>query len=340
MTIIRLPDTMARWPFPRRVNPFYPDVAEESASWLRSFNAFTPAAQRAFDRCDIGLLAALAYPTLSKEEYRTSCDLMNLFFLFDDHTDLMDELDASIVAGASMDALMHPDKARPEGESVIGEATRQFWSRACKYADPTARRHFEEVWSQFTAGTVEQARDRDEQRVRTIQEHMTLRQRTIGIEPAFAAAMLAKELPEELVNHPLLVKLRASITEIIMYDNDLASYNKEQAAGDDLHNILTIVMEEKKVDFNGALQWLAEQHSEQVDRALTLLPQVLALVATAGPHAAPLAFYLDHLANWPRANDCWNFESGRYFGADGRQIQKSRLLTLAPRKAVLAPPEV
>ena len=56
MSIIRLPDTLARWPFPRRVNPFYPDVAEESSSWLRSFNAFSPAAQRAFDRCEFGKL--------------------------------------------------------------------------------------------------------------------------------------------------------------------------------------------------------------------------------------------------------------------------------------------
>ncbi|KAH9885838.1 hypothetical protein C8Q73DRAFT_795687 [Cubamyces lactineus] len=76
---------------------------------------------------------------------------------------------------------------------------------------------------------------------------------------------------------------------------------------------------------------------QQADRALSLIPQVLVLIANAGPHAAPLAFYLDHIANWPRASECWNFESERYFGTDGRQIQKSRLLTLAPRNVVLAP---
>ncbi|KAJ8455153.1 hypothetical protein ONZ51_g12604 [Trametes cubensis] len=284
-----------------------------------------------------GLLTALANPTLSREEYRCSCDLMNLFFLIDDHTDLLNELNTSMVVEASMDALMNPDKPRPEGESIIGEVTRQFWSRICKYANPSAKRQFEESWSRYATSMVEQARDRDQHRTRTVDEYLALRRITIGAEPSYAFAMLAKELPEDLLNHPLLVSLRDSITDIIIYDNDLVSYNKEQATGEDLHNVLTIAMEERKVDINGALQWLADQHSEQVDRALSLLPQVLALVATAGPHAAALAFYVDHLANWPRANDCWNFESGRYFGADGRQIQKSRLLTLAPRKAVLAP---
>ena len=117
----------------------------------------------------------------------------------------------------------------------------------------------------------------------------------------------------------------------------MISYDKEQAIGDDRNNAITIVMEERKLDITAAMQWLAGQHGEQADRALSLLPQVLALVATAGPHAAPLASYLDHLENWPRANNCWHFESGRYFGAEGRQIQKSRLLTLAPRDVMLEP---
>ncbi|KAI0331842.1 terpenoid synthase [Cubamyces sp. BRFM 1775] len=337
MSVIRLPDTMSRWPFPRRINPYYPEVAEESASWLRSFHAFSPAAQRAFDRCEFGLITVLAYPTLSREEYRSSCDLMNLFFLIEEHTDLLDELGASAVAKASLDALMNPDKARPEGESIIGEVTRQFWSRVCKYATPTAKRHFEESWLRFVTSIAEQARDRDQHRTRTVDEYLELRRLTIGAEPCYAFAMLAKSLPEDLVNHQLLVSLRASVTDIIIYDNDMISYNKEQAAGDDGHNVLTIVMEERKLDITAAMQWLADQHGEQVDRALSLLPQVLALIATAGPHAAALASYLDHLVTWPRANNCWHFESGRYFGADGRQIQKTRLITLSPRGVALAP---
>lgn len=51
---------------------------------------------------------------------------MNLFFLIDDHTDLLNELNTSMVVEASMDALMNPDKPRPEGESIIGEVTRQY----------------------------------------------------------------------------------------------------------------------------------------------------------------------------------------------------------------------
>lgn len=52
--VVRLPETMARWPTPRRISPFHEEIANESAEWFRSFHAFGPNAQRAFDRCRFG----------------------------------------------------------------------------------------------------------------------------------------------------------------------------------------------------------------------------------------------------------------------------------------------
>jgi hypothetical protein len=51
---IRLPNTMANWPFPRMINPHYKEVKEECDAWFRGFDAFTPKSQRAFDKCDLG----------------------------------------------------------------------------------------------------------------------------------------------------------------------------------------------------------------------------------------------------------------------------------------------
>ena len=51
-TKIDLPDTLASWKWPRRLNPHYPAVKKEAAEWVASFGAFTPKAQHAFDLCD------------------------------------------------------------------------------------------------------------------------------------------------------------------------------------------------------------------------------------------------------------------------------------------------
>lgn len=116
-----------------------------------------------------------------------------------------------------------------------------------------------------------------------------------------------------------------------MLKQDLASYNKEQAAGDDLHNVITIAMHEYHLDLQGALDWVAERHKERVDHALKTWPAVLAL--SISPEVeADFAVYLDHLTNWPRANDCWNFENGRYFGTEGPRIQKERVVALLPKR--------
>lgn len=56
---------------------------------------------------------------------RTGCDLMNLFFVIDEHSDLSSVADAETQAQIIMNALMNPEKPRPHGEWVGGEVARQ-----------------------------------------------------------------------------------------------------------------------------------------------------------------------------------------------------------------------
>lgn len=87
---IVLPNMLANWKWPRRINPHYDEVKQASAAWLAGFGAFSPRAQHAFDRCDFGMwiavsslavvppsdsapgrLASLAYPRLAKGKWYT-----------------------------------------------------------------------------------------------------------------------------------------------------------------------------------------------------------------------------------------------------------------------------
>ena len=81
-TRIFIPNVLARWPWPRRINPNYAVLKEEASTWITSFQAFGPKAQDAYNRCDIGkpcpscsvriliclidLLACLIYPVARK----------------------------------------------------------------------------------------------------------------------------------------------------------------------------------------------------------------------------------------------------------------------------------
>lgn len=142
--MLHLPETMKRWPWPRAINPHYKVVSAESDTWFHHFKAFTEKSQKAFDKCDFGRLASLAYPTASKgnldckttssyallirrfaEHLRTGCDLMNLFFVIDEYTDVESAPVVREMVDVVIDALNNPHRARPEGEILLGQVAKE-----------------------------------------------------------------------------------------------------------------------------------------------------------------------------------------------------------------------
>ncbi|KAF8638389.1 hypothetical protein AX17_002250 [Amanita inopinata Kibby_2008] len=325
--ILRLPRTMDKWPWQRAINPHYEEVSAESDAWFHSFKAFTKTSQEAFDKCDFGRLASLAYPTATREQLRAGCDLMNLFFVIDEYTDVEDASAIPEMVDIVKDALHDPHKPRPESEIILGQITKEFWQSVMKIATPLSQKHFIESFSDYLDTLVIQAADRDENVIRSIDEYMRIRSENIGLRPSCMPAETYLDLPDDVFYHPVMKELYYITAELIALDNDIASYNREQAMGDDKFNIVTVVMYHLNVDVDEALDWTAHYH-EQVQRkffdALHRLPSF-------GPKLdKQVKEFILHLANWPRCNECWNFESGRYFGTKGSEVEKTRCVPLMP----------
>jgi len=87
-------------------------------------------------------------------------------------------------------------------------------------------------------------------------------------------------------------------------------------------------MHQFNLDLDGAMDWVVEYHQEVETRFLDGLKRV----PSWGPEIDKnMEEYIYGLANWPRCNDCWNFESGRYFGKHGLEFQKTRWVPLLPK---------
>ncbi|KAI0062662.1 terpenoid synthase [Artomyces pyxidatus] len=322
-----IPDCVENWKWPRFLNPHYPEVKAESAAWARSFGAFSPKAQDAYDRCDF-------------TRVRTGCDLMNMFFVFDEYSDVSPVEEVQIQADIIMDALRNPHTPRPDGEWVGGEVTRQFWELAIKTASAQSQKRFIRGFDLYTRAVVQEAADRGHNRIRSIQDYLETRRDTVGTKPSFAILELGMDLPDEAMEHPVIQELTIVATDMIflvnvstavlpvMTEDDLASYNVEQAHGGN-HNIITIVMHEEKTDIKGATDWVVRYHKTLETRFMELYEQVPKF---GEPVDSQLALYVDGLGNWIRANDEWNFESERYFGKKGPEIKKTRWVTLMPKE--------
>ena len=47
---LHIPNMLADWPWQRKINPFYEEVAAEGDAWLRTYLPFNPKSYYAFDR--------------------------------------------------------------------------------------------------------------------------------------------------------------------------------------------------------------------------------------------------------------------------------------------------
>ncbi|KAG1746797.1 isoprenoid synthase domain-containing protein [Suillus occidentalis] len=326
--MIYLPDTMANWPWLRTINPHFEDVKAEADASLRDFKALSPESQKAFDKCDFARLAALAYPNAPREHLRIACDLLNLILLLDEYTDIENEAGTKEMADIVLDALHSPHKIRPEGECIIGEIARLFWARAIQFASLSSQRHFLETFTAYLHGVVAEALDREQGHKRTIEDYLKLRRYTGGAQPCLVICEMGMDLPDEVFYHPVIMGLAECITDLLVIDNDMISYNKEQAAGNEGHNIISTVMFELGLDIGGAMAWATHYHAEVQKRFI----DGLAKVPSWGPSVDVLVKeYLNGIAMAARANYSWGFEGQRYCGTMGPEIQQARLVPLLPK---------
>ncbi|KAI1842182.1 hypothetical protein JX265_001457 [Neoarthrinium moseri] len=326
---VYLPDLEAGWLWPRRLNIHTADIRQESLDWAASFGAFTPQAQKAFDKCNFNLLTGLMYPRLTREQLRCACDVMNLFFIFDEHSDKSEPVDVWNQVHVLMDALHNPDSPRPAGEWVGGEVARQFWIQTMKISTKSFQRRFLVGWEDYLKGTAQQAEDRSRSYIRNVDSYLEVRRQTIGVLPSLLFFQMDMDLPDEVLAHPTIVALEMLAVDLTIIANDLLSYDKEQASGDDEHNLVTIAMKEFKTDVQGAIDWAAKIHAELVRQFNQL---VLTAPRWGGPVDLDVQTYVDGIAQWVVANVQWSFESERYFGKRGQQIKKTRVLQLLPKK--------
>jgi len=101
----------------------------------------------------------------------------------------------------------------------------------------------------------------------------------------------------------------------------------EKARGLELHNSVEVVMHEQGLDIHGAIDWL-ECYAAGVHAGF--LDNVANMPSWGEDVDHRINIYINGIAQWVRGNDDWTFESGRYFGNKGLEIQKTRITSLLP----------
>ncbi|KAF9498806.1 terpenoid synthase [Pleurotus eryngii] len=294
---VQLPRILDGWPWPHRANLHYGSVKQQASSWCESFHAFDPRAQDAFNKCNL-------------TRYRVACDFFSLVFAIDEHTDLATANVARSQASIIMDTIRNPNKPRPSDEWVIGEMARQFWANAILVATPTA---FVDNCQTYLDAVVQQAEDRAQRRVRSLEDYLEVRRDSAGVKISFAIGELHLHVPQEVIDHPPLAA------------NDIYSYKVEWERGDGAHNLVTVVIHQFGMDVQDAMNYIGNLNDYLVEEFLAQRDHIPIF---GGPVDLEIRAYCDMLGEWIRGNDSWSFEGGRYFGEEGPKIQNTRVVCL------------
>ncbi|KAK1232505.1 hypothetical protein PQX77_004356 [Marasmius sp. AFHP31] len=339
-----LPDILQYWPWKRTINPHYEECRRESMAWSRGLNAMTPKAQAAFELFDPPLLASLGFPKLSKgflapafivfrvltetfaEGCRVVCDLMFFVGYFDDRTDAMKPAEVQEWVNIVMDILRGRRSASADGP-IIGPITQSFWDNAKRVLTESCQKHFITEFETYLLSVVRQAEVRGSENQLTPDSYMIFRRGDICAMPMFVLLLMEMVIPPTFLQTESLAELSICAVDMIILANDIYSYNVEQARGE-AHNIVSIVMMHHDFSLDEAISHITSMHDSIVSRFITLSRR---LPSFGSPGIDEMALrYVDGLGNWIRANECWSFESWRYFRDAGLQIQRDRVVELLP----------
>ncbi|KAF9460207.1 isoprenoid synthase domain-containing protein [Collybia nuda] len=268
-----LPDLISHCTFPLSYHTAGSDITKQSTQWLESnCPDLTLKQVNALRGLCAGELARYCYATTSPGRLRVVSDFMNYLFHLDDISDGMMARETNALSNMVMDALWfsdnyRPRKEQPDEEPIPGKLARDFWTRFITDAGPGVQARFKETLGLFFEAVNVQAQIRyDKTNPVDLESYIDLRRDTSGFKPCCALVeySLNIDLPDYVVEHPVIKGLNQGTNDAIAWSNDIFSYNVEQSRGDN-HNMISILMKYYGHDLQSAINYAGDLCARTVD---------------------------------------------------------------------------
>ncbi|KAJ6495953.1 isoprenoid synthase domain-containing protein [Mycena vulgaris] len=207
-----------------------------------------PRAQTAFNRCPFGIFTSLAYANAGPAHFCAACDLMNLFFVFDEKSDEASGDEVAQQVADIMNALRYPMQNIP-GENILGAMARSFWKRTLLVSSPSSAQRIIRPFSEYTDAVHQQAMDRDQGHIRSIPDFF----------------LMTDDVPDSVVDNPHIERLACAAIDMTILAN-VRPFNpfsrQVLIPGDEAHNMVAVVMVEKNLTVQEAVDHIGEQYRE------------------------------------------------------------------------------
>jgi hypothetical protein len=257
-------------------------------------------------------LASRAYPHASVADRALVTGWLIYVAVLDDHYDARPAADMRAefrAVNAYVDAGHYPRSPlwwRRPVANPLRDALADLWTRTAAKMPGTWRLRFGRSLATFLDGVYTEATFRLASRRPSLEEYLGLRRATSACGLLFDLIQLAahQPLPDAVHFHPAVEEMRTTAVDVVAWINDIASMDKEEAAGAD-HNLVLVLRRT-----GGLSTGLARAVAiDMVNDGIRRLFRDAAVLPELGPG---LGDYVDGLKHWVRANIDWSAESGRY----------------------------
>ena len=182
--------------------------------------------------------------------------------------------------------------------------------------------------------------------------YVEMRRETSGCKPVFDLIeySLDLELPDAVVEHPVIVALNNGSNDLVTWSNvsarlvpiadphlpvtnkarpqDLFSYNVEQSRGD-THNMICVFMTNDGLSLQQAVDRIGELCKQTVD---TFVENQARVPSWGEDIDRDVKLYVNGLQEWIAGSLHWSFMTTRYFGDNGGAVKATRIIELLSQK--------
>jgi len=325
--VLALPDVHERWPFPVAYNRWQETVSAESLAWIESLSILSGPQMKKFRAANFDTFASMAFAYLTDmHHFRIACDLVYLLFVLDDFTDELSGEEARCIAAISLDALRDWKTQRPQGEHPVGEMHRSFSERLNLSASSQTLDRFMGDYETYLKAIIDEADDRDSRTIRpSFESYVNMRRETGAVKCCFDLLLIPHEIPGDILSDSRITYVERLGHDLVCVGNDILSFNAEHARGD-IHNAVIVVMHERGLSFQSAMDFVGAWYRETVEEfciAMRDLPPCASVTIRNR-----VKMYFAAIANWVTSNYEWSLRSRRYFPAGHDPLESGWVVPL------------
>ncbi|GGO84774.1 terpene synthase family protein [Wenjunlia tyrosinilytica] len=307
-------------PFPPGISPDHDAARERNIAWVRDMGLVgSDESMERYRSWRVAELAARTNPRATGDDLDLICGVLSLAFLFDDQFDgpLGWQPDrASGVCGA-MISVIDGSPIAPEYEGTpLVRSWKDLWQRTVPGMSDDWRsragRNFAANYSVY----VQEAENRHGGTPPPLDVYLDMRQKSVDMHPLLDMVERVGhfELTPAEYYSPHVQEVRRIAADVIAFNNDISSLEKESMRGDP-HNLVLVLMREMRCSQQDAIQEISAMVRTRIERLRVLESQFQRSPAGTGRAALQRdhrELFLDGVHAWIRGCYDWEATTDRY----------------------------